>query len=179
MIPAIFMKKSIILLTTVSAGIFIFWIFKNYFPQEKPAGGNASAPSEIAIAKPQEFQEFEFKIQEATSTINISLDETEIDVFYLVMIDVDKLLQNKEESMIWVISSIMLDKPPDISMKKKDVPNFISFPYIIGEKREGFFSGQSEKINLEAGREYYLQLIGFDEDANLKASAQTFKFGQR
>lgn len=172
------MKKIIPLLIIIFIGVFLFWYFKNYYPQNNSPAGNIPAPSEIVIAPPPEFQDFKFQLQEATSTIILSWDETKIDIFYIVLLDTEKLIEGKEESAVWAISSLKLDSPLTISLKKKEVPAFFSSPYVIGEKREGFFSSELGDVNLEEKKEYYLQMISFDAEGKLRAASQTFKFGQ-
>ena len=129
---------------------------------------------------PPELKSFDFQIQELGSTISVSWATSDIEIFHLVLMDVNKFKQQpQEDPIILVINSEQ--KPPEDPKtlpQKEDIQVFLTPPYTIGEKKEGFFSSEAEGVILEKGKEYYLQLVGFDREGNFRVTTKKFKFGQ-
>lgn len=176
-----FMKKLFILLIIIIVIAPLIFIFRDFlFKSSKTLPLNSGVlPGEPEIVKVlPEYQDIEFQIEQTNSKATILWDSQKISIFKLILIDFKKFMQTDENPVIWDTASVVPDKTGKLP-KRENIANFISSPYIIGEKREGFFTGEFETVNMEQGREYYLQLIGFDKEGNLKAASKTFKFGQK
>jgi len=123
-----------------------------------------------SLFPPQQVNPIDISIKGAdTSTVELSWDDSQADVFRIVLLDKEWLQSKFEESLIWAIVSLK-SIPNDgsaVDLTRENMVGFISSGYIIGEEIPGFIhepgpaSSLLEGASLLPGREYALLLNGF------------------
>ena len=98
-------------------------------------------------------------------TAELSWDNAQFRVFHIVALD-GELFRKGEPSIVWQISSISrFPTASDDNFKKEDVSGFISSPYALGDTVQGMTSFEVPgEFQLQVGKQYYVQLIGFVEN---------------
>ena len=118
--------------------------------------------------QPKEAIEVSLQTAKEGKSIAVSWDETNIQVFHLVLL-------NTDFKVIWLISA--LDKGDATANVTKDRTFFIPSGYVLGDVLEGFqLLADRQKLELTPDQEYYLQMIGFTRDGTQVGINKKFTF---
>jgi len=112
------------------------------------------------------------------ATIRVSWDDTQFNVYYLLIFDVEEFRLHSPKALVWAISSLKeVVLPADGIVTNEDVAGFIPAEYILGELVMGLHTSlEPTDGTLTVGRRYYLQVNGFRTDGEVAIVNKEFTF---
>lgn len=168
--PIFLLIFSFLLLSSLAFGAAIF-----FFKGNAPPAASPSTPSSAILLTEDSAA---FSIEGKEKTTRLSWDDGKIDVFSVLLADLELLTANPPKAIVWRISSFQ--RPPDRAedLKREGIAGFIPSGYILGDSIPGFyqFSGKPDKIHLTVGRKYILQVDAFTPEEKLVLVEKIFTF---
>lgn len=135
-----------------------------------------SEPIRTLEETPKELKPFDFQVEKSSTTISVLWDDTKIKIFHLVLADPKAYSGGAgEKSVIFAIGS--LSEPPQDLAKLNEAPAYLPQPYLIGADADGFISSGG-RTALENGKEYWIQMIGLNNDKKAQFVSKKFIFGK-
>ena len=183
-------QKSIFFLIFALVFLVLVVFLFSFFSEDENRLANQPLPQsqEITVIAPEFLagtfsiyepnpESIEISIQGANNdkTVQLSWDDSVTRVFYIVVFD-GELYKKAEPALVAVISGVKEVTATEEEILREDVLGFISPGYVIGDAVQGFSSNVQGGLELEVGKEYYLQVIAFAKDDKDIIINKTFTF---